>query len=82
MNSFYQENYYQSREGIDFVERNLKIAFTIEDTYGDKKQKNDPRYVKWIVTYEGLLDGKLYTKMKTLHKCTDEEYDSFYPVEK
>ena len=58
MNSFYQENYYESKEGIDLVERNVKIAFTIEDTYGSKKkQKNDPRYVKWLVRFEGLFEG-------------------------
>ena len=27
-NSFYQENFYENKEGIDLVERNLKIAFT------------------------------------------------------
>ena len=37
MNSFYKENYYESGEGIDLDERNVKIAFTIEDTYGVKK---------------------------------------------
>ena len=59
INSFYQENYYESKEGIDLVERNVKIAFTIEDTYGKKKQKNDPRYVKWLVRFEGLIEGKV-----------------------
>ena len=37
MNSFYQENYYASKEGIDLLERNIKLAITIEDTYGVKK---------------------------------------------
>ena len=74
-NSFYKENYYGSKEGIDLVERNVKIAFTIEDTYGVKKQKNDPRYVKWLVEYEGYLDGILYQRILQFHKCTDEDYD-------
>ena len=59
MNSFYQENYYESLEGIDLEERNIKIAFTIEDTYGVKEHKNDPRYVKWIVRFEGSFEGKV-----------------------
>ena len=37
MNSFYKENYYESQEGIDLSERKVKLAFTIEDTYGVKK---------------------------------------------
>ena len=59
INSFFKENYYESGEGIDLVERNVKIAFTIEDTYGDRKQKNDPSYVKWIVRLEGRVNGKI-----------------------
>ena len=57
MNSYYKENYYESGEGIDLIERNVKIAFTIEDTYGVKKQKNDPRYVKWIAMLYEQRDG-------------------------
>ena len=60
MNSFYKENFYEIGEGIDSKERNLKIAFTIEDTYGVKKQKSDPKYVKWIVRLEGWRDGKIF----------------------
>ena len=32
INSFYKENYYESGEGIDLAERNVKIAFTVEDS--------------------------------------------------
>ena len=75
MNSFYKENNYESGDGIDLVERNVKIAFTIEDTYGVKKQKNDPRYVKWFVMLGGELNGKPFQSMIPYHKCTDEDYD-------
>ena len=81
MNSFFQENYYASKEGIDLLEQNIKLAITIEDTYGVKQQKNDPRYVKWLAWFEGIFEGKVFRRLKTLHKCTDEDYDSFYPVE-
>ena len=37
MSSFYKENYFESGEGIDLQERNVKFAFTIEDTFGVKK---------------------------------------------
>ena len=60
MSSFYKENYFESGEGIDLQERNVKIAFTIEDTFGTKKQKSDPRYVKWLVRISGYNDGKAF----------------------
>ena len=60
----------------------MKIAFTIEDTYGKPKQKSDPRYVKWIAKFEGVREGKDYHQILPFHKCTDEDYDSFYPVDK
>ena len=47
------EDYYSSGEGINLKERNVRLAFTIEDVFGTKKQKNDPRYVKWLVRNSG-----------------------------
>ena len=49
MSQFYMENFYESGEGIDLNERNVKFAFTVEPVYGTKMMKNDPRYVKWMV---------------------------------
>ena len=80
--SFYKENYYESGEGIDIVERNVKLAFTIEDSDGKPKQKNDPRYVKWLVKLAGFLNGRAFERIYSYHRCTDEDYDSFNPVEK
>ena len=82
MNSYYKENYWPDGEGIDLDERNVKIAFTIEDTYGVKKQKSDPRYVKWFFRLHGYLDGKIYQRIYPYHRCTDEDIAEFYPVEK
>ena len=59
MNSYYVENYWEDGEGIDLDERNVKIAFTIEDTYGVKTQKSDPRYVKWWFRLHGFKDGEI-----------------------
>ena len=74
-NSFYKENYYEGGEGIDLEAYNVKLAFTIEDTYGDRKQKNDPRYVKWIFKISGYKDDKKYQRIFNYHRCTDEDYD-------
>ena len=82
MNSYFKENFYESGEGIDLEERNIKIAFTIEDTYGVKKQKSDPRYVKWFFRLHGYINGEIKQIIYPYHRCTDEDYASFYPVEK
>ena len=70
-NSFYKENYYESGEGIDLKAWNVKLAFTIEDTYGERKHKNDPRYVKWLVKISGYSEGKAYQRIYPYHRCTD-----------
>ena len=54
------DSYFPSGEGIDLTDSNLRLAFTIEDTFGTKKQKNDPRYVKWLVRLSGKHDGKSF----------------------
>ena len=59
MSQFYKEHYYESGEGIDLNERNVRLAFTVEPVFGkNKMMKNDPRYVKWLVRVKGSRDGK------------------------
>ena len=82
MNSYYKENYWADGEGIELDERNVKIAFTIEDTYGVKKQKSDPRYVKWWFRLHGFQDGEIVQHIYPYHRCTWEDIATFYPVEK
>ena len=58
---------------------NGRIAFSFEG-YRDKNIKDDPRFVKWIFRIYGRKDGKEYEHLLPYHKCTQEEYDSFYPI--
>ena len=44
--------------------------------------KNDPRYVKFIVRLAGKREGKDFQRILPHYKCTDEDYNQFYPVEK
>ena len=57
MSQFYKENFYESGEGIDLNERNVRLAFTVEPVFGTKIMKNDPRYVKYIVRLSGKREG-------------------------
>ena len=81
ISSYYIENV-MNEKPIDLNERNLKMAFTIESFYSPIKQKNDSRYVKWLFTMSIRKDGKDQEFVINYHKCTDEDYAEFYPVQK
>ena len=49
MSTYFKEDYWKSEDLINLGERNVRLAFTIEDHLDPKKQKNDPKYVKWLV---------------------------------
>ena len=43
--------------------------------------KNDPNFVKMIVSLKGAdKDGERYEKTIQHHECTEEEYAEFYPI--
>ena len=68
-----------SESPINLNSLNGRIAFSFEG-YRDKNIKDDPRFVKWIFRIYGRKDGKEYEHLLPYHKCTQEEYDSFYPI--
>ena len=83
MFSYLKDNSYSlNGESINLSERNFRIAVTIEDYFAPKKLKNDERYVKWIFRLYGKTNGIFYQHMLSYHKCTDEDYNEFYPVQK
>ena len=57
--------------------KNFKFAFTVED-YLSSEMKNDPSYVKYVVSLSSYEGNKFYEKQIPFHKCTDDDYDSFY----
>ena len=78
--SFYYDYHDTSPENrLNLNERNFKIAFSFED-YLTRKLKNDPRYVRWILRILRFEGNQYYEKLLPFHECTDEEYDSFYPI--
>ena len=40
----------------------------------------DPRYVRWIITMAGYRDSEPFEHILPVHKCTDEDYAEFYPI--
>ena len=82
MSSYFKEDYYKSEDLINLSERRVRLAFTIEDHLDPKKQKSDPKYVKWLVRQSGQRNGEKFQRILPYHKCTDEDYNEFYPVQK
>ena len=60
---------------MNLNERNYRVAFSVESFLGEKKQQNDPRYVKYMFRMVGQRDGEEYQRMLDYHTCTDEDYD-------
>ena len=65
---------------VNLNKNNFRLAFTIENYFGDKERKNDPRYVKYFFRMAGKRKGKFYEKILTSYECTDEDYEEFNPI--
>ena len=71
-----------SGEIVNLKKRNFKMALSIEDYNAPRRQKNDPRYVKWLFMMHYKINGVSDQRKLSYHKCTDEEYNQFYPVQR
>ena len=49
------------------------MAWSVEGVL-DKKNKDDPKYVKWIVRLIGKENGTWYEKILPHYKCTEDDY--------
>ena len=47
--------------------------------YHSQEQKNDSRYVKYLVRLYGVNEGKEFEKIIPYHKCTDADWAQFPP---
>ena len=81
ISTFFRENE-MSGKSIKLNERNFKMALTIEDYNAPRRQKNDPRYVKWLFMMHYKINGVSTQSKLSYHKCTDEELNEFYPVQR
>lgn len=63
---------------MNFNHTGLKIAFAVED-YVNRTGLDDPNYVIWDVRIKKSLNNIVTVEPLKIHKCTDEDFDSFYP---
>ena len=59
---------------LNLNEKNFRIAFTVESYLSPKKQKRDPRFVKYLFRLYGKRNGVYYDKVLTYHNCTEADY--------
>ena len=70
---FTEKTVFDFNEKLDLNAINFRLAFTVEG-YHSREQKNDPRYVKYLVRIFGIKDGKEYEKFIPYHECTEEDW--------
>ena len=79
LQEFKVSEHYDFSDEIDLNEINYRIAFSFVNA-NSKKLKNDPRYVKILVRAVRRIDGDLSETILGFHRCTDKDWDKFYPV--
>lgn len=72
--------YYDSSFKFNMHDNNFRIAFGIRDFF-TKEAKDDPEYVRWHLRVTTKLNQQKHVyKDLTTKKCTEEDYELFYPV--
>ena len=78
--SMYFESQDTSKENLlNLNEREFRIAFSFEN-FATKQLMGDPRYVRWIIRMMGTKDDIDFEHILPYHKCTDDDYAQFYPI--
>ena len=71
-----ESNFYDFNTRININEIGFKMAFSVEG-YLDKKNKDDPRYVKLMARMVYKVNGEAQEKVLKLHKCTEKDWSEF-----
>ena len=79
--SFTKEDAFDFDDVLDLHDHDFKIAFAVEG-FRSKDLKINPKFVKWVFRIYGKKEGKEYEQILPYHRCTDEDYDSFFPIQK
>lgn len=78
----FKENSFDAQDAIDLRATGFKMAFGVGDFYKGGSL-DDPNHVRWEVKLiMGLKQKQLNSTSIPYHKCTQEDYDSFYPPAK
>ena len=66
---------------FNLSEMGFIFAFTIEN-YIDRRARDDPAYVKYIVRLYTETDGVKSERLLSYHKCNDNDWKKFAPAKK
>jgi hypothetical protein len=68
------------KEELNLTDIGFKIAFGVVD-YKTWEVRDDLNFVRWVVK---MREGYNFITVKNIflsfHKCTDADYDEFYPI--
>lgn len=64
---------------LNLSKRKFRMAVSFEGVF-DEKLKDDAQYVRWFARLSGFGDDKRFEKILKHHKCTDEDYEQFFPI--
>ncbi len=68
------------KDELNLTEIGFKIAFGVVD-FKTWEVKDDPNFVRWTVKMrEGYNFNTIKNIFLSFHKCTDADYEEFYPV--
>ena len=73
-------DYFDNTNVMNLNEVKFRMAFTVEG-FLDKKRKDDPRYVKYLLGVKGRVDGDRYERFFPYHECTADDFLKFYPID-
>ena len=60
---------------MNINERGFRIAVSVESFLKPNEQKNNPKYVKYIIRLAGKRNGKSFQRILPHHNCTDADYE-------
>ena len=73
------ENFFEPSYEFKLEENGFKIAFGVND-YRTGQPYDDPNFVTWTVRLNEYVNQRSVSKKNVaFHKCTEQDYDSFYP---
>ena len=64
---------------MNLHEMGFQFAFTVEN-YLDRKVRDDPAYVKFIVLVINEKEGVVSEKLLSYHKCNETDWEHFAPA--
>ena len=77
-----QRNHFTIKDSVNLNDINWRMAFTFEGQF-EEEMKDDPRYTKILIRQLQIKPDVGFREERFIpyHKCTDEDYAQFYPIQ-